>query len=85
MGEGRHQISDFKALAEGCSRQLRGWADKLQNSEIKGQRHLSEKSREADLERARQAEQEADRKAFFEQVGRIARGEEDWQPRESAP
>jgi four helix bundle protein len=35
----------FKILAESCSRQLRAWADSLQNSEITGQRHLNEKSR----------------------------------------
>ena len=32
-------------MAESCSRQLRGWADSLQNSAIKGQRHLTEKSK----------------------------------------
>lgn len=45
----KSEISNLKSLAESCSRQLRGWADSLQNSEIKGQRHLTEKSRrEAD-------------------------------------
>jgi len=33
-------------MAESCSRQLRGWAGHLQNSDIKGQRHLNEKSRQ---------------------------------------
>jgi len=41
----KSQISNLKSLAESCSRQLRGWADHLQNSDIKGQRHLNEKSR----------------------------------------
>lgn len=41
----KSQISNLKSTAESCSRQLRGWADYLQNSEIKGQRHLNEKSR----------------------------------------
>ena len=41
----KSQISNLKLLAESCSRQLRGWADYLQNSEIKGQRHLNDKSR----------------------------------------
>jgi four helix bundle protein len=41
----RSQISDLRSIAESCSRQLRGWADSLQNSDIKGQRHLTEKSR----------------------------------------
>jgi len=41
----KSQISNLKSLAESCSRQLRAWADHLQNSEIKGQRHLNEKVR----------------------------------------
>ena len=41
----KSQISNLKSLAESCSRQLRGWADHLQNSELKGQRHLNEKTR----------------------------------------
>jgi four helix bundle protein len=41
----RSQISDLKSLAESCSRQIRAWADDLQNSDIKGQRHLNEQSR----------------------------------------
>src|SRR5690349_22247204 len=32
----KSQISTLKSLAESCSRQLRGWADSLQNSDIKG-------------------------------------------------
>ena len=41
----KSDILNLKSMAESCSRQLRGWADSLQNSEIKGQRHLTEKSR----------------------------------------
>lgn len=41
------EINNLKSLAEICSRQLRGWADSLQNTEIKGQRHLNEKTRAA--------------------------------------
>ena len=40
------KISSLISLAESCSRQLRGWADSLQNSDIKGQRHLNEKVRQ---------------------------------------
>lgn len=42
FGDLRSEISNFKSLAESCSRQLRAWADSLQNSEIKGQRHLND-------------------------------------------
>jgi four helix bundle protein len=37
----KSEISNLKSLAESCSRQLRAWADNLQNSDIKGQRHLN--------------------------------------------
>lgn len=43
----KSQISDLKLLAESCSRQIRAWADNLQNSDIKGQRHLTDRSKEA--------------------------------------
>lgn len=42
----KSQISNLKSLAESCSRQLRAWADHLQNSDIQGQRHLNEKTRQ---------------------------------------
>jgi four helix bundle protein len=42
----KSQILNLKSRAESCSRQLRAWADHLQNSEIKGQRHLNDTSRD---------------------------------------
>jgi four helix bundle protein len=42
----KSQIAKLISLAESCSRQLRGWADSLQNSDIKGQRHLNRRTRE---------------------------------------
>lgn len=50
----KSQISNLKSIAESCSRQLRGWADSLQNSDIKGQRHLNDKGRR-ESEQARRA------------------------------
>ena len=41
----KFQISNLKPLAESCSRQIRAWADSLQNSDIKGPRHLNEQTR----------------------------------------
>lgn len=41
----KSEISNLKLEAESISRQLRGWADKLQNTGIKGQRYLDEKVR----------------------------------------
>ena len=51
----KSQISNLKSIALSCSRQLRGWADSLQNSDIKGQRYLNVKSRQADEQRKRAA------------------------------
>lgn len=41
----KSEISNLKSEVESISRQLRAWADSLQNTEIKGQRYLSEKER----------------------------------------
>ena len=51
----KSQISNLISTAESCSRQLRGWADSLQNSDIKGQRHLTDKSRAEDDQKKRAA------------------------------
>ena len=60
MRDLKSQISNLKSLAESCSRQLRGWADSLQNSEIKGQRHLTRQTREQDARKQRAAAFEKD-------------------------
>ena len=60
----KSEISNLKSPAEGISRQLRAWADSLQSSKIKGQRYLTEKSRQA--ERAAR-----ERKAFLEKLQQI--------------
>jgi four helix bundle protein len=44
----KSEISDLKSLAEGISRQLRAWADYLQSSRIKGQRYLTQRTRQVD-------------------------------------
>ena len=63
------QISDLKSQAEGISRQLRGWADSLQNSEITGQRYLNEKSRKA-------ARARTERDEFLKKLDQIRQGKE---------
>ncbi len=50
------EISNLRSAAENCSRQLRGWADSLQNSEIKGQRHLNDRVRKEQDQKHRAAE-----------------------------
>lgn len=47
LGDFKSEISNLKSTAESCSRQIRGWADSLQNSEIRGQRHLNAATRES--------------------------------------
>ena len=42
----KSEISDLKCLAESTSRQLRAWAGQLQDSPIKGQRHLNQDVRD---------------------------------------
>jgi hypothetical protein len=41
----KSDISNLKSSLESISRQLRAWADALQNTKIKGQRYLNEKER----------------------------------------
>lgn len=49
------QANELIAKCEGVSRQLRGWADSLQNTDIKGQRHLNDATR-GEWDRARRSE-----------------------------
>lgn len=53
LGDFKSEISNLTSMAESCSRQLRAWADSLQNSDIKGQRHLNQRTRETDEKRKR--------------------------------
>ena len=41
----KFEISNLKLSPEGVSRQLRAWADFLQNSEVRGQRYLTNKTK----------------------------------------
>jgi hypothetical protein len=55
LADFRSEIADLKLGAESCSRQLRAWADSLQDSNIKGQRHLNSRSRQAEEGKKRAA------------------------------
>jgi len=59
----KSQITNLKSIAESCSRQLRAWSEYLQNSDIKGQRHLNERSR---TEWAKRQQTEKSRQSFEE-------------------
>jgi len=70
----KSQISDLKSPAESISRQLRGWVDQLQNSDIAGQRHLNDASRKS-------YDQRKSADAFNELLERARKGEKvEWGP-----
>ena len=59
LGAMQDDADDIRALIDQCealSRQLRAWLDSLQNSDIAGQRHLTDKSRRIYQEDKRAAE-----------------------------
>jgi four helix bundle protein len=60
----KSEISNLKSDSVSISRQLRAWANSLQNSEIKGQRYLTDKTR-----RVSQAARE--REEFLEELRRM--------------
>jgi len=76
----KSEISDLIKLAESCSRQLRGWADSLQNSDIKGQRHLNDQTRAAYDARRRAEEFQAKLDEMNRQ--RLARWSEETRPKD---
>ena len=41
----KSDISNLLSMSESCSRQIRAWADHLQNTDIQGPRHLNEQTR----------------------------------------
>ena len=66
----RSQVSDLRSQSESVSRQIRAWAESLQNTEIKGQRYLSDSTR-------RQHEHKTRAAAFWKELDRIRAGAED--------
>ena len=42
------QVIDIRTRVTSISRQLHGWINSLQNSDVKGQRYLNDNSRRAD-------------------------------------
>src|SRR2546423_9737845 len=42
------EIKILKGKAEGCSRQLKAWAQSLQDSDFKGERHVNQKTKRTD-------------------------------------
>ena len=68
FGHFKSQISDLKSKCEDCSKQLAGWCAHLQNSEIKGVRHLNDKTRAAALQEAERKRVLREREEFLVQL-----------------
>jgi four helix bundle protein len=58
------EITDLKSRSVSISRQLRAWCDSLQNTDIRGQRYLTEKSR-------RQSQQAREREDFLKDLAEM--------------
>jgi four helix bundle protein len=70
----KSEVAELKSLAENVSRQLRGWAGSLQESEIKGQRYLTEKvRRSSQAARGREEFLEELRRTQEQRIARILR------------
>jgi four helix bundle protein len=54
----------LKKKAESCSRQLKAWAQSLQNSDFRGERHVNQRSKRA-------AEAAKERQAFLNELAEI--------------
>jgi four helix bundle protein len=68
FADAKAEVCAVATLAENISRQLRGWLDSLQNSDIKGPRYLNDALREKyDREKRAQAFMDTVRKINFEQ------------------
>lgn len=63
----KFEISNLKLPSEGVSRQLRAWADSLQNSDIRGQRYLTNKTKSRTKE-AREREE------FLDELRKVREG-----------
>lgn len=58
------EIEELKQKAESCSRQLKAWAQSLQDSDFKGERHVNERTK-----RVTQAARE--REEFLKELAEI--------------
>jgi four helix bundle protein len=64
FNELRPDLASIKAKAESCSKQLKAWAQSLQDSDFKGERHVNQKTK-----RVEQAAQ--DREEFLKELSEI--------------
>jgi four helix bundle protein len=64
------ETKPLKARAESCSKQLKGWAQSLQNSRFKGERHVNAKTKRAE-QAAREREEFLRELAEIRERGRL--------------
>ncbi len=64
----RTQVEAYKQTIESITRQIRGWAQSLQDCDIKGQRYLTEQGRGMELKKESQ-------QAFFEKIEKMTKRE----------
>jgi len=60
----RTDLAKLKTKAESCSRQLKAWAKSLQDSDLKGERHVNEKTK-------RSAQAAREREEFLKELAEI--------------
>lgn len=60
----KSRISEFRSECESISRQIRAWTNSLQNSDITGQRHLNDQTRQ-DYDRRKKQQAFLDRQREF--------------------
>ena len=60
----RGEISSLKTMAESCSKQLKAWAQSLQDSDFRGERHVNEKTKRA-------AQSVREREEFMKELAEI--------------
>lgn len=67
FADSRFQIQDLKSKAESVSKQLGAWVTSLKNSEMMGQRHVTEKIKSAD-------EAKRGREDFLKKLEQVRKG-----------
>lgn len=68
FAEFKAPIAKLLSLSESISRQLRAWADSLQNSDIKGQRYLNDKVRQEEQRKKDRTEAQAEFQRVREEI-----------------
>ncbi len=78
FGELKPKLQQLNSQAANISRQLGGWAASLQNSDVKGQRHVTDKTRRMS-QKNKEREEFLDelRKTHYERIAGLQKREQD--------